>query len=58
MVELDNIDVKRKDGSLFPASICLTPNIVNDEVVGGVLVFRDITERLKAREALNAAQAE
>jgi PAS domain S-box-containing protein len=58
IVELDNIDVKRKDGSLFPASICLTPNIVNDEVVGGVLVFRDITERLKAREALNAAQVE
>ena len=58
VIELDNIDLKRKDGSLFPASICLTPNVVNDEVVGGVLVFRDITERLKAHEALNAAQIE
>jgi two-component system sensor kinase FixL len=58
VVELDNIDLKRKDGSLFPASACLTPNVVNDEVVGGVLVFRDITERIKAQEALNAAQVE
>lgn len=58
VVELDNIFLKAKDGSLFPASVCLTPNIVNDEVVGGVLVFRDITERLKAQQQLKAAQVE
>ncbi len=56
IVELDNIFLTRKDTSLFPASVCLTPNIVNNEVVGGVLVFRDITERLKDQQALNAAQ--
>jgi PAS domain S-box-containing protein len=58
VVELDNIFLKAKDGSLFPASVCLTPNIVNEEVVGGVLVFRDITERLKAQQQLKAAQVE
>jgi PAS domain S-box-containing protein len=58
VVELDNIYLKGKDGRLFPASVCLTPNIVNDEVVGGVLVFRDITERLKAQQQLKAAQVE
>ena len=58
VVDLDNIYLKAKDGSLFPASVCLTPNIVNDEVVGGVLVFRDITERLKVQQQLKTAQVE
>jgi two-component system, LuxR family, sensor kinase FixL len=42
----------RKDGSSFPVEYISTPIIDNDEIVGAVVSFRDITDRKKAEEAL------
>ncbi len=41
----------RKDGTRFPISFTCTPIVDEGEVVGGVLVFRDITERKEAQRA-------
>ena len=42
----------RKDGSSFEVAYTSVPMRKNDETVGAVVVFRDITERKKAEEAL------
>ena len=42
----------RKDGSSFHAAYTSVPMRKDDAVVGAVVVFRDITERKKAEEAL------
>ncbi len=42
----------RKDGSSFDVAYTSVPMRKDDEVVGSVVVFRDITERKKAEEAL------
>ena len=42
----------RADGSAFPADYQSHPMIQNDEVVGVVVTFSDMTERLEARAAL------
>ncbi len=34
----------RKDGTKFPVAITATPVVVFDQVIGGVVVFRDITK--------------
>ena len=41
----------RKDGSCFPAALTVTPIVENDQRVGVVVIFQDITER-KASEAM------
>lgn len=46
---------QRRDGSLFPVEYVATPLLHEGVVVGGVVVFRDITERVLAQEALNGA---
>lgn len=38
-----NMFYKRKDGSLFPVAVTISPIVVEDEVIGAVEVFRDIT---------------
>jgi len=40
----------RKDGSSFPVEYTSTPVFEKDELVGAVVVFRDVTERQKAIE--------
>jgi len=42
---------RRKDGTIFPVSYVLDPIRENGEVVGAVLVFRDVSELQRAREA-------
>ena len=42
----------RKDGTCFPVSFTYTPLNEDGDVVGAVLVFRDITERKEAQERL------
>jgi PAS domain S-box-containing protein len=37
----------RKDGSKFPVAITVTPVKINDEVVGAIGVFRDITHEIE-----------
>jgi two-component system sensor histidine kinase/response regulator len=46
----------RKDGTSFPVEYTATPIRRHDEVVGSVVAFRDITERLKAEKRLKFTQ--
>ena len=48
----------RKDGSSFPAEYIRTPIKEKDKEVGAVVIFKDITERKRAEEALNRKAAE
>ncbi|MDM8545632.1 ATP-binding protein [Candidatus Venteria ishoeyi] len=42
----------RKDGSSFPVEYMVMPMIQNDNVVGAVITFKDITERKEAEQTL------
>jgi diguanylate cyclase (GGDEF)-like protein/PAS domain S-box-containing protein len=42
----------RKDGSMLPVSVSVTPIIHDQQVLGSVLAFHDIIERKKAERAL------
>ncbi len=57
-VDTAALAVARQDGSYFYADICLTPSFQDNKFLGGVMVFRDISERLMAEKALAEAQDE
>jgi two-component system, sensor histidine kinase and response regulator len=46
----------RKDGTSFPVEYTATPICRGSEVVGSVIAFRDVTERLKAEKRLRFTQ--
>jgi len=46
----------RKDGSWFPAEYSTTPILKDGKVVGTVVTFRDITQRLRVDAELRAAK--
>ena len=46
----------RKDGTTVPVSILTAPILLNGEVIGIFGIYRDITERKKADEALRLAK--
>jgi two-component system sensor histidine kinase/response regulator len=46
----------RKDGSWFPVEYSTTPILKDSKVVGTVVAFRDITQRLRADAELRAAK--
>ncbi|HLG14591.1 MAG TPA: PAS domain S-box protein [Blastocatellia bacterium] len=46
----------RKDGTAFPVEYISTPIREHGEVLGAVVVFKDITERKKVEEALRASE--
>ncbi|MFD2236597.1 sigma 54-interacting transcriptional regulator [Aureimonas populi] len=48
----------RKDGTCFPVEYTSTPIRERGEVVGAVIVFRDVTQRRRAEEELRRALAE
>jgi len=48
----------RKDGSSFPAEYVRTPIKEKDREIGAVVIFKDITERKRAEEAINRKAAE
>ncbi len=48
----------RKDGSSFPVEYTSTPIHENNKLAGAVVVFKDITERKQAEQALHQAYAE
>ena len=52
---VDNEVFWRKDGSSFPVEYTSTPMTENNEVVGAVVVFRDISERRDAETRLRHA---
>ncbi|MBP6866098.1 MAG: PAS domain S-box protein [Candidatus Pacebacteria bacterium] len=39
-----NMHYKRKDGTIFPVAITISPIVVEGQIIGAVEVFRDITE--------------
>ena len=48
----------RKDGSSFPVDFVSTPILENDELIGVVVVFTDITKRKLAEQKLKQALSE
>ena len=54
----DSVLFYRKDGSSFPSEYIRTPIKEKDKEVGAVVIFKDITERRRAEEALNRKAAE
>jgi PAS domain S-box-containing protein len=44
--------LRRRDGTRFHAEYVRTPILENDRMVGAVVIFKDITERKQAEEAL------
>ena len=48
----------RRDGSGFPVEYTSTPIVDNGQLVGAVVVFRDVTERLRTENSLKEALAE
>jgi two-component system cell cycle sensor histidine kinase/response regulator CckA len=46
---------RRKDGSLVTVEVTGVPLIVDRKMVGGIGIYQDITERLRAEEALREA---
>jgi diguanylate cyclase (GGDEF)-like protein/PAS domain S-box-containing protein len=49
---------KKKDGTLFPVLISLSPVIIEEKHQGAIALYQDITERKKAEEALLKSQQE
>ena len=48
----------RRDGSYFPVEFTSTPIIRESEIIGAVVVFRDITDRLNTEKQLTHALGE
>ncbi|MDM9651443.1 Fis family transcriptional regulator [Pseudomonas indoloxydans] len=48
----------RRDGSMFPVEFTSTPVISDGRIVGSVVVFRDITERMSTQQRLHDALEE
>ncbi|MFQ5618108.1 MAG: PAS domain S-box protein, partial [Rhodospirillales bacterium] len=46
----------KKDGTSFPVEYVSTPIRVEGELIGAVVVFRDITERMQAEEKLRESE--
>lgn len=46
----------RKDGTSFPVEYVSTPLIDDDEIVGAVVAFRDITDQVHAQAALRESE--
>ena len=57
-LEVDCEKVWRRDGGSFMASLTCTPSIERGEVTGAVVVFRDITQRLRAEQELQGTRME
>lgn len=53
---VDNEVFWRKDGASFPVEYTSTPIIENNEIVGAVVTFKDITERKNAEKKIAEAQ--
>ena len=48
----------RKDGSCFPVEYFSTPILENGEVIGAVVIFQDITQRIQAEARLKSYNVE
>jgi len=54
--QIDNEVLWHRDGHPIPVEYTATPILKNDEIVGAVISFRDITERRQAQEAMQEAK--
>lgn len=52
MTCFDEVRMLRKDGTSFPADFRSTPILQGNRLIGGVLVFQDVTERQEAAEMI------
>src|SRR5690606_2295546 len=55
-IRVDSDVFTRKDGAIFPVAYTSSPIIVDGTMVGAVVAFRDITDRLKAARLLEENQ--
>ncbi len=46
----------RKDGTVFPVIVTSSPIMSDEQIVGGVMAFRDTTERKRAEEQLRKSE--
>ena len=51
-VDIDNVFLRRKDGSTFPVRCLANPIFKDGNLVGAVVCYRDISKRVAARKAL------
>jgi PAS domain S-box-containing protein len=49
------VDLKRKDGSIFPAELSFSPELKSDGGSERTIIIRDVTERRQAEEAVRSA---
>lgn len=49
------MDLKRKDGSIFPTELSFSPKMKSDGGSERTIIIRDVTERRQAEEALRSA---
>jgi PAS domain S-box-containing protein len=49
------MDLKRKDGSIFPAELSFSPEMKSEGGSERTIIFRDVTERRLAEEAIQSA---
>jgi len=49
---------RKKDGTLIPVIISTAPVIINEKAQGTIALYKDITERKRAEEALKKSQQE
>ena len=55
---LNDQEFYRRDGQSFPVEYVRTPIKEKDRLVGAVIIFKDITERKRAEDAINRKAAE
>ncbi|RNA68486.1 PAS domain-containing sensor histidine kinase [Alteribacter keqinensis] len=56
VIRKSNITLYRKDGTPYLAEFTVTPMVSDEEVVGSVFTFRDITEKRKSEEMLHQSE--
>ena len=55
-VKVESDAFTRKDGTIFPVSYTASPIITEDQIIGAVLAFHDITERITLEEQFRQSQ--
>jgi PAS domain S-box-containing protein len=56
MVKVESDVFTRKDGTIFPVSYTSSPIITEGQVIGAVLAFHDVTERIELEEQFRQSQ--
>ncbi|MEO8670710.1 MAG: EAL domain-containing protein [Tahibacter sp.] len=51
IVSAENLSIQSEIGRVFPVDLLASPMKLDDETIGAVVVFRDISDRLRADEA-------